>query len=121
MRLIFYRPLMDRRVNFEYMNRQLVWHEFTEFLLFILPLVNVDQLKSFISRKILRTRRNTSQSSIPSDMCPICRSKPINTPFQASCGCVYCYYCLRSSKMGDKNYQCARCDFVITTMQHYQP
>jgi len=117
MRLIFYRPLMDRRVNFEYMNRQLVWHGFTEFLIFILPLINVDQLKSFISRRILlavRRNNNTNQQpNIPENICPICRSNPINTPYRANCRCIYCYYCIRSSLMADKNFQCLRCEAVI--------
>jgi hypothetical protein len=28
-RLVYQRPQMDRAVSFEYMNRQLVWHEFS--------------------------------------------------------------------------------------------
>jgi len=40
----------SHQVSFEYLNRQLVWHAFTEFLLFILPLVGVARWRRIISR-----------------------------------------------------------------------
>lgn len=39
-----------RQVSFEYLNRQLVWHAFTEFLLFLLPLVGVTRWKRLLRR-----------------------------------------------------------------------
>lgn len=47
MRLTYAQRTMNRNVSFEFLNRQLVWHAFTEFLLFLLPLVR--------PRRILRT------------------------------------------------------------------
>lgn len=41
---------VSREVNFEYLNRQLVWHAFTEFLLFILPLVGINRWRKWLSR-----------------------------------------------------------------------
>jgi peroxin-2 len=37
-------------VSFEYLNRQLVWHAFTEFLLFLLPLVGISRWRRWLSR-----------------------------------------------------------------------
>jgi peroxin-2 len=37
---------MSRLVSFEYLNRQLVWQELSEFLLFLLPLVNVTKVRA---------------------------------------------------------------------------
>ncbi|KAG8722821.1 peroxisome assembly protein (Peroxin-2) [Ceratobasidium sp. 394] len=37
--------LVPRSVNYDFMNRQMVWHAFTEFLLFLLPLINTKSLK----------------------------------------------------------------------------
>ena len=34
-----------RQISFEYMNKQLIWHAFTEFLLFLIPLVRPDQVR----------------------------------------------------------------------------
>lgn len=40
----------SREVSFEFLNRQLVWHAFTEFLLFLLPLVGISRWRRWISR-----------------------------------------------------------------------
>lgn len=42
---------MARAISFEYLNRQLVWHELSEVLLFILPLVSVTRIKKMITNK----------------------------------------------------------------------
>ena len=45
----------SREVSFEYLNRQLVWHAFTEFLLFLLPLVGISRWRRWVSRAWRRT------------------------------------------------------------------
>jgi peroxin-2 len=44
----------SREVSFEYLNRQLVWHAFTEFLLFLLPLVGISRWRRILSRSFRR-------------------------------------------------------------------
>ncbi|TKA76532.1 hypothetical protein B0A55_05673 [Friedmanniomyces simplex] len=46
----------SREVSFEYLNRQLVWHAFTEFLLFLLPLVGISRWRRWIARAWKRTK-----------------------------------------------------------------
>jgi peroxin-2 len=46
----------SREVSFEYLNRQLVWHAFTEFLLFLLPLVGISRWRRILSRTARRLR-----------------------------------------------------------------
>ena len=46
----------SREVSFEYLNRQLVWHAFTEFLLFLLPLVGISRWRRILSRSLRRLR-----------------------------------------------------------------
>ena len=46
----------SRDVSFEYLNRQLVWHAFTEFLLFLLPLVGISRWRRIMSRTARRLR-----------------------------------------------------------------
>jgi peroxin-2 len=56
---------ISRQVSFEYLNRQLVWHAFTEFLLFVLPLVGISRWKKWISRawrKLVFILRNDGES-----------------------------------------------------------
>lgn len=50
MRLIYNERTLNRNVSFEFLNRQLVWHAFTEFLLFLLPIIRPRRLL----RKMLR-------------------------------------------------------------------
>jgi peroxin-2 len=45
---------MSRLISFEYLNRQLVWQELSEFLLFLLPLINVAKVKRFILKLLPR-------------------------------------------------------------------
>ncbi|OCK76991.1 hypothetical protein K432DRAFT_305161 [Lepidopterella palustris CBS 459.81] len=46
----------SREVSFEYLNRQLVWHAFTEFLLFLLPLVGISRWRRILSRSYRRAK-----------------------------------------------------------------
>lgn len=50
---------VSREVSFEYLNRQLVWHAFTEFLLFLLPLVGISRWKRWLLRAWRKTKALT--------------------------------------------------------------
>ena len=50
-RLVYQRANMARAISFEYLNRQLVWHELSELLLFVLPLISVTRLKRMIVKR----------------------------------------------------------------------
>jgi peroxin-2 len=52
----------SREVSFEYLNRQLVWHAFTEFLLFLLPLVGISRWRRILGRTWRKLR--TSMMSL---------------------------------------------------------
>ncbi|EKM59328.1 uncharacterized protein PHACADRAFT_136918 [Phanerochaete carnosa HHB-10118-sp] len=69
MRLVSTQRITSRDVSYEFMNRQMVWHAFTEFLLFLLPLIN--------TRTIGRRLTQLSQISITSG---------IPQPIRAACG-----------------------------------
>ncbi|KAL2063743.1 hypothetical protein VTL71DRAFT_5548 [Oculimacula yallundae] len=47
---------VSREVSFEYLNRQLVWHAFTEFLLFVLPLVGISRWRRWLGRAWRKTK-----------------------------------------------------------------
>ncbi|KAK7470474.1 peroxisome assembly protein (Peroxin-2) [Stygiomarasmius scandens] len=85
MRLVPSHRLVTRDVSYEFMNRQMVWHAFTEFLLFFLPLVNhrklqrrFNQLASAITTPF--SAPSTSKTvisrgkyhSLSENQCPIC-------------------------------------------------
>ncbi|QUC19957.1 uncharacterized protein UV8b_04198 [Ustilaginoidea virens] len=56
MRLASPTSQVSREVSFEHLNRQLVWHAFTEFLLFALPLVGVNKWRRWLSKIWARTK-----------------------------------------------------------------
>jgi peroxin-2 len=51
----------SREVSFEYLNRQLVWHAFTEFLLFLLPLVGISRWRRILSKAWNKVKSAFSQ------------------------------------------------------------
>ncbi|KAK3341301.1 Pex12 amino terminal region-domain-containing protein [Lasiosphaeria hispida] len=51
---------VSREVSFEYLNRQLVWHAFTEFLLFVLPLVGINRWRRWLTRWWRKTKQMIS-------------------------------------------------------------
>ncbi|TCD64326.1 peroxisome assembly protein (Peroxin-2) [Steccherinum ochraceum] len=64
LQLVSARRLSQREVSYEFMNRQMVWHAFTEFLLFLLPLINTRAIRR--SLKIVSSA--TLSSLIPTPM-----------------------------------------------------
>lgn len=88
---------VTKEVSFEYLNRQLVWHAFTEFLLFLLPLVGISRWKKWIARAWRRLKMAVRQSKdeeeeemkdagelgfLPERTCAICYQdqNPIGAP-----------------------------------------
>lgn len=76
---------VSREVSFEYLNRQLVWHAFTEFLLFVLPLIGISKWRRWLTRTWRRTKKAISSgaddeleekkgeySFLPERTCAIC-------------------------------------------------
>ncbi|CAN8100958.1 unnamed protein product [Discula destructiva] len=51
---------VSREVSFEYLNRQLVWHAFTEFLLFVLPLIGINKWRRWLARTLRKTKKAIS-------------------------------------------------------------
>ncbi|KAL1303877.1 hypothetical protein AAFC00_000331 [Neodothiora populina] len=53
----------SREVSFEYLNRQLVWHAFTEFLLFLLPLVGIARWRRWLGRAWRKVKSTLSRKA----------------------------------------------------------
>ncbi|KAF9057693.1 peroxisomal biogenesis factor 2 [Panaeolus papilionaceus] len=106
MKLVPSRRLVKRDVSYEFMNRQMVWHAFTEFLLFALPLLNARSVRRRVSHLLTKFSPKSiyaiafptsaavpksskplgKYASLPPDQCAICAenaarldvSKPAN-------------------------------------------
>lgn len=115
-RLVYGNPNMNRAVSFEYMNRQLVWNEFSEMLLLLLPLLNSSTVKNFLRPF---SKDKDADSAGDDSACPICQNSP-SIPFLAlPCQHRYCYYCLRTRCAATPSFRCSRCGEAVVAMQRF--
>lgn len=100
----------SRSVAFDFMNRQLVWQGFTEFILFVAPLINFQRLQKLF-------RRTVANPTIPSYQCGICGVSPVQNPYGSSdCKHACCYYCIAAKleEDSDASYPCPKCGKTIS-------
>ncbi|QFZ30198.1 putative peroxisomal biogenesis factor [Clavispora lusitaniae] len=132
-------------VNFEFQNRQLVWNVMTEFLVFILPLLQLNKVKKAFKRLVASTtnKRNSSAlvdlkskySELPESQCAICceereatgtkvASTEVTNPFVTNCGHIFCYICIATRFNYIENdvegaELCPRCFTKLTSFEQY--
>ncbi|KAL8284161.1 hypothetical protein RQP46_004910 [Phenoliferia psychrophenolica] len=75
MRLIYAERSVSRNVSFEFLNRQLVWEAFTEFLLFLMPLVNVHRLRMKAAKLLAGSKSKTLATIVAALPAPIMYQK----------------------------------------------
>lgn len=134
------------KVNFEFQNRQLVWNVMTEFLVFILPMLQLRKLRKLISsifpskkseefRLTSPTPIRTQFTNLPVSQCAICvqtikrsgisaASTHVTNAFITNCGHIYCYVCLAATfnaiDSGNEEAEgCPRCRMKLTSFLQY--
>lgn len=108
---VFSRPQGPRDINFQFLNRELLWHGFAEFLIFLLPLVNLWKLKASVTALLspLSDLRGTEGSEETyCTECAVCGEWP-TMPHSIGCNHVFCYYCLKSHTIADVSFTCPKC------------
>lgn len=116
---VFCKPQNMREVGFEYMNRELLWHGFAEFLIFLLPLINIQKLKAKLSSWCIPlTGAAASDSTLSSSgkECALCGEWP-TMPHTIGCEHVFCYYCVKSSFLFDMYFTCPKCGTEVHSVQ----
>ena len=123
MRVVYLNQPMTKLLNHDFMNRQLVWTAMTEFLVFIMPIINTASLKRLIKSPFTKSR--SKYAALPASICVICFTgvsgatsvgNTVHLPFQTNCGHVYCYYCVKREMMRDPKFQCPRCNSTIDSI-----
>ena len=104
-------------LSFQFVNRQVVWQELNDVMLFFIPLA---------SQLSLRRRRAAVQvSDAPSSEAPIaevapcvaCGAEPAQLPCaMRPCGHVGCYFCLAARCRDNARYLCPACYSPIETL-----
>lgn len=101
MRYTYAQKSVARNVSFDFLNRQLVWEAFTEFLLFLMPLVDLNAARRWVRRALYRLTPSFAATSttngdaaaaskkakgplshLPAGICAICASQaaaPLNS------------------------------------------
>ncbi|KAG0255569.1 peroxisome assembly protein (Peroxin-2) [Mortierella polycephala] len=135
MRLVYSERNSNRQASFEFLNRQMVWHAFTEFLMFLMPLINVSKLKRNVKRMLLPAALMSANelAVLPAHICAICHennnassttpgtstSTAIYNPYITNCGHVYCYYCIKTKMMIDDEWCCLRCNSKVEAITRH--
>ncbi len=117
------RPQTLRQMSYEYMNREILWHGFSEFIFFVVPHFNLFVLRNWFRRclkfrfpaRVESTRSSTGLRSSDFLSCSFCESTP-TMPYATDCGHVYCYYCLRANCMADGGFPCAACGRAVAEL-----
>ncbi|XP_062618690.1 peroxisome biogenesis factor 2-like [Saccostrea cucullata] len=109
-----------RQVSFEYMTRELLWHGFSEFLFFTLPLINFQRVKNFVRRHVLPRHEDPAQDGLRVMECAVCEDVPTN-PQEIGCPHLFCYYCIQSNFKADPNFSCPGCQMNIPTVDSIRP
>ena len=89
LRLTLPKSQVSREVSFEYLNRQLVWHAFTEFLLFLLPLVGISRWRRWLSRAWRKAKLALNSSAQDEDASLLEKLGPL--AFLPERTCAICY------------------------------
>eukprot|EP00794_Sanderia_malayensis_P015233 gene15233-16807_t len=110
-----------QKLNYDFMNRELLWHGCMELIAFIIPLINIQRLRNFVKNITTSSRmqqvdaqdKRHNRERNSSELCPICDQKPIHPQTIDNCGHVYCYYCIKANCMADPSFRCNVCNVKV--------
>jgi len=111
----------NREMEWEVINRELIWHEFSEMILLFMPLLGsrlaseqFPKLGQFFKKKgeVVQDERR---------YCPACLSTDIVMPFACvPCEHVYCYYCIASRVCAagkSRRFHCLKCHRSVEALK----
>lgn len=107
LRLVYGRQKMHRVVNTDFLNQQIFWSVVLNFVAFVLPLIKLGQ----IWRNTVAFLRDHSGGRVAASTtaCGLCGTSPMVLPRPATCGHLFCYYCLRARTANGDEFHCPIC------------
>lgn len=111
-------PQSMQQMSYDYMNREILWHGFYEFIFFVLPHFNLFAVKNWLRRMFAPKTGQIVTTPTAEDFlrCAFCEMPP-TMPYAAGCGHVYCYYCLRANCLADSKFPCSTCGVAVCSWQ----
>ena len=104
------KPQVMRQLSYGYMNREILWHGFSEFIFHVLPHFNLFALHNWFRRRLWLGQDwgSAEPLNVNFEQCAFCGLAP-SLPHLTDCGHIYCYYCLRANCLADANFPCSVC------------
>lgn len=120
LKTISLRPQILRELSFLYMNREIIWYGFSEFLFTVLPLINFRSLQNYLQKFLYGVikREKIREDTFNDNICVFCNHEPV-IPQIANCGHMFCYYCVAANVMADSGYPCPDCNINVAPFYHY--
>jgi len=120
-RLVHIDPAAHRQVAFEYMNRVMVWNGLSEFLMTVVPLLNLANLWQAFARRLFPRAMLRTMGADAEHSCSLCGASPMTLPMRSDCGHVFCYFCIASEQMEQpQGATCPHCTKRIRNIGHAQ-
>lgn len=136
-----------RSINFSFLNRTVVWAVLSEVALLVLPMVDWDALgnrlaETFVTPAYRIVRRGSAAASrggagAEAGGCAACGAATPANAYVASCGHLFCYYCLRvqasraredrarassaAAADADVAFRCPRCTAHVSEARRFRP
>jgi peroxin-2 len=119
-RLVYRDVGASRHISFDYLNRQLIWSEVSDFILFLLPLLNAGCIGRLMNKYLpMNESMRGAVSSVGSEAtCSVCetvRESPLRCQ-ALPCKHAFCYYCMASRLAARKDPRCFVCSERIETV-----
>lgn len=101
---------IKRTVSYGYMNRELIWNGFIEFLVYTIPMINFQLIRNRFRRIVRGSKEGVYQKPTfdLETLCVYCQERPTH-PHHMGCGHIYCYYCLMGNVQADARFACVEC------------
>lgn len=115
-RLVYGDVRASRHVSFDYLNRQLIWSEVSDFVLFVLPLLHIGSVGRFVNKYLPMNESIRGSGTIGADVtCPVCETTK-ESPVRCQaipCRHMYCYYCFASRLGTSADPRCYVCSVPV--------
>nr|XP_061810175.1 peroxisome biogenesis factor 2-like [Nerophis lumbriciformis] len=109
---VYSKPNVSRDITYQYMNRELLWHGFAEFLIFLLPLINMGKLKATVYSMVFGGDKSEADVARNKEgawkNCTLCGDWP-TMPHTLGCPHIFCYYCIKSHSIANNCITCPKC------------
>lgn len=119
-RMVHINPMAHRQTEFQYMNRVMMWNGLSDFLMTVLPLINLARIQQSLSRRFFPKAALGQGAQVGNRSCGFCEAFPITLPMLSDCGHTFCYFCIAGEQMANpRKVACPLCSCNIESFKPY--